>query len=316
MTARAFTFALGGRWFGRYGTARCPAHDDRDPSLTIRDGDDSVLLTCHAGCDRVAIIAALRRAGLWDRAAEMRRLYGANAGSEVIRRAMAARTAPATVLHATLAPWGPRLWSTCRPITPDDPAGRYLRARGCALPHPDGDLRSHPALKHPSGHVGPGLVGLVTGILDVSRWLNLHRTWIAPDGSGRKAFDHLPKDDERPKARLVLKDHTTRDGCIRLWPDCDVETRLVAGEGIESCLAAAREYGPAWSCINAGNLKALPLLAGIETLIIVCDHDPTGIVAVREAGARWHAAGRSVRVLYPTIPGTDWADVARKERCA
>ena len=201
-----------------------------------------------------------------------------------IRRPTVARTAPAPVVHAMLAPWRRRLWSSCRPIAADDTAGRYLAARGCALPPPDSDLKWHPALKHPGGHVGPALVGLVTAIVNVGRWLNLHRTWIASDGSGRKAFDYLPKDDERPKARLVLKDHTTIGGCIRLWADCDVDTHLTVGEGIETCLAAARTRWPAWSCLNASNLKALPLLVGIESLTIVRDHDPAGIAATREAG--------------------------------
>ena len=32
--------------------AKCPAHDDRNPSLSIREGDGGkVLLKCHAGCD-------------------------------------------------------------------------------------------------------------------------------------------------------------------------------------------------------------------------------------------------------------------------
>jgi len=31
---------------------RCPSHDDREPSLSIRDGDDrKVLVHCHAGCE-------------------------------------------------------------------------------------------------------------------------------------------------------------------------------------------------------------------------------------------------------------------------
>lgn len=30
--------------------ARCPAHDDRDPSLSIAEKDDRVLIHCHAGC--------------------------------------------------------------------------------------------------------------------------------------------------------------------------------------------------------------------------------------------------------------------------
>ena len=40
--------------------ARCPAHDDHEPSLSIAEGDDGrVLLKCHAGCTPEAIVAAL-----------------------------------------------------------------------------------------------------------------------------------------------------------------------------------------------------------------------------------------------------------------
>ena len=35
--------------------ARCPAHDDLSPSLSIRAGSDGkVLVRCHAGCDQDA----------------------------------------------------------------------------------------------------------------------------------------------------------------------------------------------------------------------------------------------------------------------
>lgn len=45
---------------GRGWMARCPAHDDRTPSLAIAQGDDGrVLLKCHAGCSHQAIVAAL-----------------------------------------------------------------------------------------------------------------------------------------------------------------------------------------------------------------------------------------------------------------
>ena len=40
-------------------TACCPAHDDRDPSLSIRDGADGrVLVHCHAGCSQDKVIAS------------------------------------------------------------------------------------------------------------------------------------------------------------------------------------------------------------------------------------------------------------------
>ncbi len=41
-------------------TAHCPAHDDRNPSLSVNTGDDGrVLLKCHAGCTLEAILQAL-----------------------------------------------------------------------------------------------------------------------------------------------------------------------------------------------------------------------------------------------------------------
>lgn len=44
-----------GRWI-----ARCPAHEDRSPSLSIRETDDGrVLLHCFAGCDPGDAMAAI-----------------------------------------------------------------------------------------------------------------------------------------------------------------------------------------------------------------------------------------------------------------
>lgn len=40
--------------------AQCPAHDDRNPSLSISESDDGrVLLCCHAGCETSAVLDAL-----------------------------------------------------------------------------------------------------------------------------------------------------------------------------------------------------------------------------------------------------------------
>lgn len=43
-----------GRW-----TARCPSHDDRNPSLSISEGDRGLLVKCWAGCTLTEICAAL-----------------------------------------------------------------------------------------------------------------------------------------------------------------------------------------------------------------------------------------------------------------
>ena len=40
--------------------ARCPAHDDRVPSLSINEGvDGRALIHCHAGCETAAVVEAL-----------------------------------------------------------------------------------------------------------------------------------------------------------------------------------------------------------------------------------------------------------------
>ena len=44
---------------GQY-EARCPAHDDRHPSLAVKRADDGrILMHCQAGCDFRAIVAAI-----------------------------------------------------------------------------------------------------------------------------------------------------------------------------------------------------------------------------------------------------------------
>lgn len=39
--------------------ARCPAHPDKSPSLSIREVDDRILLHCFAGCEAASICEAL-----------------------------------------------------------------------------------------------------------------------------------------------------------------------------------------------------------------------------------------------------------------
>ena len=39
--------------------ACCPAHDDRTPSLQIKQANDRVLIHCHAGCGAVEVLEAV-----------------------------------------------------------------------------------------------------------------------------------------------------------------------------------------------------------------------------------------------------------------
>jgi hypothetical protein len=49
---------------GSYQLVRCPAHEDANPSLSVRLWPDGrTFLVCHAGCSFSAVMAALKRAG-------------------------------------------------------------------------------------------------------------------------------------------------------------------------------------------------------------------------------------------------------------
>jgi len=66
MTAEQLANALDGRRSGRGWTCRCPAHEDRSPSLSLREGDGGrILVHCFSGCSQSDVIAAIRARGLW-----------------------------------------------------------------------------------------------------------------------------------------------------------------------------------------------------------------------------------------------------------
>lgn len=39
--------------------AKCPAHDDRSPSLSIQNAGDRLLIHCFAGCDALDVVHAI-----------------------------------------------------------------------------------------------------------------------------------------------------------------------------------------------------------------------------------------------------------------
>jgi hypothetical protein len=56
--------------------ACCPAHEDNNPSLSITQSDDQVLVHCFAGCSQEDVITALKLKGLW----EVERIEGSAQG--------------------------------------------------------------------------------------------------------------------------------------------------------------------------------------------------------------------------------------------
>jgi len=65
MNAGEIAGQLGGRKSARGWIARCPAHEDSSPSLSLTERNGRLLVRCFAGCPQNAVIEALRDRGLW-----------------------------------------------------------------------------------------------------------------------------------------------------------------------------------------------------------------------------------------------------------
>jgi hypothetical protein len=65
---------VGNEWLGL-----CPCHDDHNASLSVTQKNGKLLVTCRAGCEQTAVIAALKQRGLWsgarDRNQDRREYY-------------------------------------------------------------------------------------------------------------------------------------------------------------------------------------------------------------------------------------------------
>lgn len=71
-------------------TARCPAHQDRGPSLSIRQAEDRILLHCFAGCGAVDVLEAvgLSLSDLFDDRPSERKAAGARLAAVDVARTL------------------------------------------------------------------------------------------------------------------------------------------------------------------------------------------------------------------------------------
>jgi len=95
-TAESIAVALHARRSGARWLAKCPAHDDKSPSLAIREIDGVVLVHCFSGCPQRDVIRALRARGLWPDHPPL---------SDAERRAWGRARAAATAAAAKLDHW-------------------------------------------------------------------------------------------------------------------------------------------------------------------------------------------------------------------
>jgi putative DNA primase/helicase len=284
VTAEAIAKALGGRKAGSGWTARCPAHDDRTPSLSIQDADDGkVLVRCHAGCEQERVLAALRGRSLWAG-------NGRRSMSRMARRTPLERKPENGDANRSQAAFA--IWQSAKPAE-GTPVETYLASRGICAPTL-GALRFHAGLKHPSGGMWPAMVALVTyGAMGTP--IAIHRTFLARNDVGKAPVD--------PQKMMF---GPCRGGAVRLADPSEV---LMVGEGIETCLAAMLASGhPAWAALSTSGLRGLDLPTDVSEVIVLADGDEAGEAAAQDCALRWRRQGRRVRIARPPH-GLDFNDM-------
>lgn len=270
---------LGGAWQRGGGMCRCPAHDDRTPSLSVRPGVRRLLFHCFAGCGTDRIIRALNALRLLGPHHHGIGGEGARVSVDSARRNRGAAA---------------RLWASARPIG-GSPAEAYLLGRGLKPAAPD--LRYHP--RTPYGH-GVDVVfraALLAAVRAETGLVGVHRTFLEP-GTAKLAELPIPK---RALGRLgqgAVRLHAPRDG------------QLGWAEGIENALAATRLFEIAcWATLGTERFARVALPAGVSRLILFLDNDHGGRRAEKLAREAHQGAHLEIDVRYPRPVGADWNDV-------
>lgn len=301
------------------GVGLCPFHSERTPSFTVSERKGFYhCFGCGAHGDAFDYLVERGRAsGFLDAVEDLAIRAGLAPDREGRLRPAAKPIArPSTAeLDAERADERDRagaIWRDSQPIA-GSLAETYLRARGIdpvRLPlWPTPPLRFHPSLPcwqrdRKTGQTWfagnfPAMVGFVQGA--DRRFLGVHRTFLAPDGSDKAAV---------PKPKKMLG--ATYGGYLRL---CPAASRMLTGEGIETTMSAMLATGrPGWAALSEGNLGAA--LPPIVTDLTLCRDNDTKDEAnserrIAQAVEQHSARGIVVRVAAPPR-GLDFNDLLRR----
>lgn len=276
--AREIVDSLGGTWRRNRGMCRCPAHDDRTPSLSVSLGRSAILFHCFAGCSNGEVIAALGLRGV-----RARELFDGSGEplSEAPRK-------------ETRDPNACRLWRG-GDLLRGSPAEAYLVRRG--LTQFSSDLRFHSRTPlGPRGSVRflPAMLAAVRTDLGV---IAVHRTFLDPSTGRLAGF-------ERPKRALG----SLQNGAVRLA--APRRGRLGLAEGVETALSAMQLFGvPCWATLGNERFGLVTIPESVRELHLFVDNDPGGNLAEERAREAYACDGRRIVAARPTNLNEDWNDV-------
>lgn len=203
---------------------------------------------------------------------------------------------------------------------------RYLEARGIdlsRLPRLPGALRFAPSLEHWHPETGeitehPAMVAAFTRGKNIT---GIHRTYLAPDGTGKADLRGAKGDSVAKLTKGSLRgaairlSNGVRDISVNKAAEAGYVCPLMIGEGIETTLTGAMAQ-PDYRAWAAGNLTLMGLLAWPEcasaaVLLGENDGSEAARAAFEKVRRHWEAqrAGRPFKAVFPP-PGVkdlnDW----------
>ena len=295
---------------------------------------DLIRMSLHLGSATEAIKEARAWLGLEIDTPELR--VARAAAAKRAKEQREAAEAEARAAAARKAKQAEGLYLSAQADIEGTPVDYYLRRRGIdlrALHRMPGAIRYHATVGYHHEVTDPEtgevttvrqkLPAMIAAIVNGrGNIISCHRTYLAwgPDGRVDKA--------DLPRAKKVWGEY--RGGAIRLssgigarggkavpLAQCPPGSRVVIGEGIETCLTAMLTW-PAervLAAVSLSNMGAVALPANVAEVVLLSDGDthPQAIAAF-DAAVQAHAtAGRTVRVWQSPVPGEDLNDALLRE---
>jgi hypothetical protein len=280
--AASIARALGGKRNSDGFLCRCPVpshgkrRGDRNPSLSVRDGDTALLVHCFGNCDPLDVLDALRRRGLIEERDD--------------DRPAPRYEAPTPPPHEP-DPDALEIWTAASAV-PGSIVETYLRSRGITLDVPP-SLRCDSILRL-GRYPMPRMVAAVQR--SDGKIVSVQTTLLTP--AGKKAAVWKP--------RLITGKLGTN--AVRLAEATDV---LGLAEGVETALSAMQLSGvPCWACLGL-RMKSVTVPDGIRELHLFGDNDEASRGAVDRAAAEHRH--RRVVFRFPADGYGDWNDLLRAQ---
>ena len=274
---------LGGTWTPDGGMCRCPAHNDRTPSLSVRVGRTALLFKCFAGCETIDVMRAIRGLDM-----------SIPAGGQRLAGSPSSPHSPVWLRRRAQ-----DLWDEALPIA-GTPAQTYLRRRAIPLTPPV--LRYHPRTPLGRGKLAAFRPAMLAAIHEDDRLVALQRTFLdAQEPRRARDLAHPRRSLAQPGRGAVLLAAATE--------------ALGLAEGVESALSAMILLGiPVWATLGSERFPHVAVPQTVTRLILLPDNDRAGRIGAAKASEVHVLPGRTIETIWPPAGFNDWNDVLRTGR--